>query len=97
MFISEIYCIIISLITLQFMGAVGNEHRQSTHNMRKITPRLLGMVPQHINNIEHVLRPRDSDGSFSFKAPILFDNFEVSDKAMFQNPLLPKVCVELAF
>ncbi len=79
------------------MGAVSNEHRQSTRNMRKITPRLLGMVPQHINNIEHVLRPRDSDGSFSFKAPILFDNFEVSDKAMFQNPLLPKVCVELAF
>jgi hypothetical protein len=79
------------------MGAVGNEHRQSTHNMRKIAPRLLGMVPQHINNIEHFLGPRDSDGSFSFKAPILFDNFEVSDKAMFRNPLLPKVRVELAF
>ena len=55
------------------------------------------MVPQHINNIEHFLGPRDSDGSFSFKAPILFDNFEVLDKAMFQNPLLPKVRVELAF
>ncbi len=79
------------------MGAVSNKRWQSTYNMHKIALRLLGMVPQHINNIKHFLRPQGSDESFSFKAPILFDNFEVSDKAMFQNSLLPKVCVELAF
>jgi len=83
------------LIILQFTSAVGSEHRQSTHNIRKIMARLLGMDLRHINNVEHFLGPRGSNGSFSFKAPILFNNFEVADKAMFRNPLLPKVCVKL--
>lgn len=86
------------------MNSVGSERRQSAYSVHKIAASVLGLNPQLFTTslsqeqraeLAHLVGPRGSDGNLSFKAPILFRDFDVADKKMFFNPVLPKVMCQL--
>jgi hypothetical protein len=49
------------------------------------------LTEQQYAELERLVGPRSSDGNLSFEAPILFRDYEVIDKNMFYNPVLPRV------